>query len=313
MGLPRYVSLKHFADFLGFFPATKFHAKCSAHHFELFYLPTLFCYPNSISLCCLACSVDQTNSLRGHHCDRLWFQRRGIPISVSPFRLSFKRCSCGSKKESWHWESVFRVRPGNDSLRPHTRVASGGYFPYNTQAGYCVTGRENGNCLCISFTSLLSTHSFSCIIALRTYIQRSISGGARRFTHALARQTRTHGIAALAALARTGKQFCFNDTYVRIAGSLQRRNACWYPLSTLLSDLSSFGNAWQRSALVVVQEVQNGCDAWSCCHSTWTPRSLRGPCSSNPQPTAVASSCRDHVELSVRGLHDSNRPTCSRV
>jgi hypothetical protein len=204
-------------------------------------------------------------------------------------------------------ESVFRARSGNDSLRPHTRVALGGYFPYNTPEAYCVTERENGNCLCISFASLPSTHSFSCIIAPPTYIQRSTFGGARRITHALARQTRTHGIAALAALAPTGKHFCFNeDTYVRIAGSSQRRNACWYPLSTLFPYLSSFGNAWQRSASVVVQEAQNGCDAWSArlCHSVWTPRSLRGPCSSNPQSTAVATMLNECVGCMTRSdLH----------
>jgi hypothetical protein len=271
MGLPRYVSLKHFADFWDIFQpriSTRSTPRTSLGYSALQDRSVIRAtFPFAILH---AASVRRIQS--DHHCDGLWFQRRDITISVLLYRLSLERSLYGSKKESSHWGSYFQARSGNDSLRPHTRVALGGYFPYNTQAAYCVTGRENGNCLCISFASLLSTRSFSCIIAPPTYIQRSISGGARRFTHALARQTRTHGIAAVAALARTGKHFCFNDdTYVRIGGSSQRRNACWYPLSTLLSDLSSFGNAWQRSASVAVQEVQNGCDAWDCATASRHP------------------------------------------
>jgi hypothetical protein len=224
-------------------------------------------------MCCMGCSVDLTISVRCHHCDGSWFQQRDIPTLVPLYRLSLKRCSYGSKRSYGIGGLFFERGPVTIRYGLTLGLHRVGTSPI-THRRHTVL-QDGKTAIVFAFLSLRFFRRILSGASSRfphTYIQRSTLGGARRFTHALARQTRTHGIAAVAALAPTGRHFCFNDdTYVRIAGSSQRRNACWYPLSTLLSDLSSFGNAWQRSASVVVQEVQNGCDAWDCATASGHP------------------------------------------
>jgi hypothetical protein len=144
-------------------------------------------------------------------------------------------------------------RFGNDSLRPHTRVALGGHISYNTRVVYCVTGRENGSCL----LHLLRVASFAAILVAALCSRISSVGGARRFTCIGEAYSYTWHCGTCCSRTDEGS-FLFQGRHVCTHSRRHTvRNACRYPLSSLHSNFSSLMNA-QRSHQQSASVIKSG-------------------------------------------------------